>query len=91
MKAKFQGAEYTVRHRIEYADGRIDLFLDPLPPKQKTIVQVAAEQMRYDENTFRRSYDVDCAAYDAIEQRLQALERSDAKQEQRDAGGKEGK
>ncbi len=91
MKAKFQGAEYTVRHRIEYADGRLDLFLDPLPPTPKTIVQVAAEKMGYEEKKFRSVYDVDCAAYDAIEQRLQALERSDAKQEQRDAGGKEGK
>jgi hypothetical protein len=46
----------------------------PLPPKHKTIVQVAAEAMEYDERRYRHIYDIDCAVYDAIEQRLQALE-----------------
>lgn len=51
------------------------MYLVPLPPKPKTIVQVAAEAGGYAENKYREEFKVSCASMDAIEQRLQAIER----------------
>ncbi|TXH17364.1 MAG: hypothetical protein E6R03_04115 [Hyphomicrobiaceae bacterium] len=47
----------------------------PLPPKPKTIVQVAAEATDMSEEDYRTVLCVDAAIYDAIEQRLQAIEK----------------
>ena len=72
------GVEYEEYSRIDgpMVDGAYSvLYYRALPPTQKTIVQVAAEAGGYAENKYREEFKVTCASMDAIEQRLQALER----------------
>lgn len=56
--------------------GDFVLYLRPLPPKTKTIVQVAAEALAISEERFRETYQTGVIVLaDAIEQRLQAIEK----------------
>jgi hypothetical protein len=70
------GEKFEIIRRHELPEhGQFLVQCAPIPSAQKTIVQVAAEAMKYDERRYRHIYDIDCAVYDAIEQRLQAIER----------------
>jgi hypothetical protein len=69
--------EVTDRKDIKFygaSDYTTTVIVRPLPPKQKTIVQVAADAGGYAENKYREEFKVSCAFMDAIEQRLQAIE-----------------
>lgn len=68
------GVEYEEVEREEsWRENTQYIAYRPLPPKPKTIVQVAAEEAHLSEVGFRKAYSH--AAWDYIEQRLQALER----------------
>ena len=71
------GVEYEEVEREEsWRENTQYIAYRPLPPKPKTIVQVAAEKGSMTENQFRTIHtDTYLAAIDHIEQRLQALER----------------
>ena len=78
MKTKvIDGVTYEV---LDWVDGFMSnddnvIILRPLPPKQKTIVQVAAKTWKMTEDEFKRAYPEHIRIYDHIEQRLQAIER----------------
>lgn len=60
--------------RVNSMNGDVVLYLRPLPPKQKTRVQVAAEVSGCEEDLYRSQVGRVALIYDAIEQRLQAIE-----------------
>jgi hypothetical protein len=69
------GVEYEeVKREGSFLEGWIIAF-QPLPPKRKTIVQVAADVHEYKEDEYRKLYLSSTAVYDYIEQRLQAIEK----------------
>ncbi len=69
------GVEYEeVRREGSFLEGWL-LAYQPLPPKPKTIVQVAAEAGGESENKYSNAHPERWKVYDAIEQRLQAIER----------------
>jgi hypothetical protein len=78
MKTKvIDGVTYEV---LDWVDGFMSnddnvIILRPLPPKPKTMVQVAAEVIGRTEEEYRNGYDKTCMIWDAIEQRLQAIEK----------------
>jgi hypothetical protein len=72
------GVKYRPGRFEMHEDGGISIRVYPLPPKQKTIVQVAAEEFggNLDEDEYRKcTYPATLAAFDYIEQRLQAIEK----------------
>ena len=73
------GVEYVEVSRdvpVGHPDNLVVVFR-PIPPKQKTIMQVAAEAVGCSENRFKelRKDSLFLAVWDYIEQRLQALEK----------------
>jgi hypothetical protein len=70
------GVEYEeVKREKSWRENTQYIAYRTLPPKPKTIVQVAADVMGYTADRYSATYEVAAAAYDYIEQRLQAIER----------------
>jgi hypothetical protein len=78
-KVTIDGVEYEEIEDLgdfSSLNGDITLYLRPTPPKPKTIVQVAAEIVDCNERELRQYIGrFSCAVHDAIEQRLQAIEK----------------
>lgn len=69
------GVEYEFSDNGVVPPGFSIVAIRPLPPKQKTIVKVAANATMMSEEKYRYEYENTCAIWDYIEQRLQALEK----------------
>jgi hypothetical protein len=72
---EIEGMEYALHYQKEIGDKHHTIIVEPLPLKQKTIVQVVAETWGMTEEKFKQNYPEHIPIYDAIEQRLQAIEQ----------------
>lgn len=79
MKTKvIDGVKYEV---VDWVDGFMCnddnlLILRPLPKPRKTLVSIVAESLGWTEGYFRAMHKVLSVAFDAIEERLAALEEA---------------
>lgn len=69
------GVEYEFSDNGVVPPGFSIVAIRRISPKQKTIVQVAADVMGCTADRYSATYEVAAAAYDYIEQRLQAIEK----------------
>lgn len=76
------GVEYEEQQRRDWEDGTFTILYKHIPKPKKTLVEIAAEVTGRTEEEYRNGYDKTSLIYDAIEERLAALEQRDAKREE---------